>query len=67
MSEAASSSTDVAESPLRRRHGVNIPRLLAKNIAYVAFFLLVIFFSFAAGDKFLTARNWSLISSRCLC
>ena len=38
-----------------------ILRLFSRNIAYVAFLLLVIFFSITAGDKFLTVRNWSLI------
>lgn len=38
-----------------------ISRLFSKNIAYVAFLLLIIFFSITAGDKFLTIRNWSLI------
>ena len=46
---------------------INLParevilRLFSKNIAYVAFLLLVIFFSITVGDKFLTVRNWSLI------
>jgi ribose transport system permease protein len=34
---------------------------LSKNIAYVAFILLVVFFSITAGEKFLSIRNWSLI------
>jgi ribose/xylose/arabinose/galactoside ABC-type transport system permease subunit len=36
-------------------------RFLSSNIAYVAFILLVLFFSVAAGGKFMTIRNWSLI------
>ena len=46
---------------------INLParevilRLFSKNIAYVAFLILVIFFSITVGDKFLTVRNWSLI------
>jgi ribose transport system permease protein len=35
--------------------------LLAKNVAYIAFLLLVVLFSFTAGSRFLTVRNWSLI------
>ena len=48
-------------SSLRRRRPMALSRLLAENIAYVAFLLLVVFFSLFAGDKFLTIRNWSLI------
>jgi ribose/xylose/arabinose/galactoside ABC-type transport system permease subunit len=57
------SGTDVLthESPLRKQAKVPVSRLLAKNIAYVAFLLLVFFFSLTGGDKFLTVRNWALI------
>lgn len=33
----------------------------SRNIAYIAFLLLVLFFALFAGDKFMTVRNWSLI------
>ena len=36
-------------------------RFLSRNIAYVGFILLVLFFSIAVGGKFVTFRNWGLI------
>ena len=50
-----------ADGAPRHRPTRRFYRILSKNIAYVAFLLLVIFFSLTAGDKFLTVRNWSLI------
>lgn len=55
-----SNNVSIATTNLQRRN-VAITRLLAKNIAYVAFVLLIIFFALTAGDKFLTVRNWALI------
>jgi ribose/xylose/arabinose/galactoside ABC-type transport system permease subunit len=52
----------VAGQVLRQsRRDLPLIRLLSRNIAYVAFLLLVAFFSAAAGSKFLSVRNWSLI------
>jgi ribose/xylose/arabinose/galactoside ABC-type transport system permease subunit len=47
--------------PVEKRGAAPMLRFLSKNIAYVAFILLVVFFSITAGDKFLSMRNWSLI------
>lgn len=60
---ATSSASSAAQSPKRplRAQRITFSRFIAKNIAYVAFLLLVVFFAFTAGDKFLTIRNWSLI------
>jgi ribose transport system permease protein len=58
----STASAEVVARPGRRtpKSGA-LPRFLARNIAYVAFLLLVVFFSLTAGDKFLTVRNWALI------
>src|SRR5579862_7279803 len=61
MADLISSADTVGKHPVRRHQPLNLPRFLAKNIAYVAFLLLVLFFSFTAGDKFMTVRNWALI------
>lgn len=61
MTDASSHAAVPGVAPVRKAAGFSPSRFLAKNIAYVAFILLVVFFSFAAGDKFLTWRNWSLI------
>lgn len=60
MVEVTARAKTSAVPPVRRRR-VSPFRYVASNIAYVAFLLLVVFFAFAAGDKFLTIRNWSLI------
>lgn len=39
----------------------NIYWFMSSNIAYIAFLLLVLIFSFGAGSKFLSLRNWMLI------
>jgi ribose transport system permease protein len=61
MRSTAIKSDAAAGGPRARSTSRTISKFLGANIAYVAFALLLIFFSFGAGDKFLTYRNWSLI------